>query len=96
MSAQFDIYDNLSVIQTKTNLIDTLFGYPKISTKTGIYRKVYKHPTENLWRGTVKEDLIAACDNMTPLEKEEYYDSATLVNFEYLMSNGWFAPDEEE
>lgn len=90
MTVYFEIFDNLESINTHDSSINNLFGYPNAETKTVTYRKPYKHPVEDLWRGTIKDDLVEACGNMTPEERANYYDPSELVTYQYLLDNGWF------
>lgn len=90
MTTKWQIFNSLEEIQIKNSNIDSLLGYPNEETKTETYRDTIKHPTEDLWRGGVGNDLIEACLGMTSEERLNYYDGPNLKDYSYLENNGWF------
>lgn len=105
MSMMFEIYTDLSKEQLMETDIDVLFQYPKgsISGKgkslpnilTERYRRPFKHPTKDLWAAPVDDVLVDKCKDMTEAERDKYYLTVDLKDFQYLVDNGWF-PDIEE
>jgi hypothetical protein len=94
MTVLWQIFDTLAEIEEKNNNINVLFGYPNPETKTERYRESIKHPTLDLWRGCVEDNLIEKCASMTAEEKLNYYDSSDLKDQQWLEENGWIESEE--
>lgn len=89
---EFEIFDIENDGNVKTNNINTLLGYPNVTTGTTSYRTLIKKYNADQWAGAVTDELVNACSDMSYEEKLQYYDDSDLKSMQWLNDNDWFEP----
>lgn len=86
----YEIFNNLDEINSKDLKINELLHYPNSSIKTVTYRKIIKHPEQELWAAAIEEDVIELCSGLDENEKLQYYNQSSLYSHQDLKNDGWF------
>lgn len=89
MNPLYQIFPDALTADIPNTAIDELLGFPNGAQR---YRENIIHPVDFRSADAVTDYLINACVNMDPLERYQYYDSANLFDFQYLIDEGWFPP----
>lgn len=91
-SIGYQIFDTEEEFDQKESAICQLLGLPNVYGSEGYWEKI-KHFSADQWYGAVEETLVNACAEMTPAARSAYYDPLTLVDIQYLITNGWYPPN---
>jgi len=89
---QYQIFTDSAAADIKNINIDSLLGYPNAIAQC--YRKNALHPDVGDLRVAcvVEDELVDACQGMTPEQRLEYYDSEALKDLTAIKTEGWY-PD---